>query len=258
MMTLRITTDQRIGGHAITRVRSFLRGANGLYTTPLWVARHFEIPLADARRLIGALVRAGHLERSSREGAASAESWILTRHGQQLANATAAQPLTRRTADRLMREIVGRMWEANHGTFAFRVRRAFVFGSYLDLTRDRINDVDVAVELSPRFPSRDAQVDYQLARVQDARDGGRAFSNISAEMFWPQLELYHFLRRRSRGLSLLFLEASDERQEVVFGGTHRLIFPVAVTREHPVHRGTGEGVEFCACAVESEQFDKGG
>lgn len=254
MMTRRIAPGERVGGQPIMRVRAYLRSVVGCTTSWRSVAQRFDLSEDSARRLLRALVREGYMERAPKHPHDTEPHWHVTHLGQQLAAATAAQPLTRKTADRLLREVVERMSEVNAGDFAVRVLSAFVFGSYLDPTRDRINDVDVAVVLGPRLADPDAQFASRMARIKQARATGRQFSNLSVEMFWPEMEVYLALRRRSRGLSLLLPEAGSERLDVIFGNAHWQVFPVVGDRTYPLHRGTNGGVETCSCAVDAFQF----
>jgi hypothetical protein len=258
MMTQRIIPGERIDGRPMTQIRAYLRSVVGCTTSWRSVARRFDLSEDGARRLLRALVREGYMERAPVDPRDTEPYWHVTHRGQQLAAATAAAPLTRPTADRLLHDVVQRMGEVNAGPFAFRVHRAYVFGSYLDRARERINDVDVVLTLAPRFPDGDAQFAYAQQRIAIAQTAGRQFSNLSMLMFWPEHEILLALRRRSRGLSLMLLERGDDgRLPIAFGNRHQQIFPVAFGGEHPLHRGTNDGLELCLCAGEAFQFGRG-
>jgi predicted nucleotidyltransferase len=72
-----------------------------------------------------------------------------------------------------------------------------VFGSYLDPKRERLGDLDVAIKL--RRCSDDEEVQKT---VEESRRNGRRFANVLEWAFWPQSEVYRFLKARSRVLSV--------------------------------------------------------
>jgi hypothetical protein len=75
-----------------------------------------------------------------------------------------------------------------------------VFGSFLS-ERDRINDIDIAITLSPKYADDQAQRRANQKRIDLARAKGRRFRNIADELYWPQHEVMLFLRSRSRAFS---------------------------------------------------------
>ena len=116
--------------------------------------------------------------------------------------ATAASPLRRATAARLVAELIERVRDLNaDNTWAYRVGTVVVFGSYARGT-DRPNDVDVACELCPRWKDDRHRTQEQVRR--DSR--GKPFRNLSEWAIWPRLEVFRFLRARARGLSVHALE----------------------------------------------------
>ena len=118
--------------------------------------------------------------------------------GSALAQATAAKPLVRRTAELLVSEVVARAKAINaDNEWAYRVGMLVVFGSFVG-GAERPNDVDVACKLEPRWRG-EAQ-----SEAEDERRlfSDRRFRNISECVVWPKLEVLRFLKSRSRGLAL--------------------------------------------------------
>src|SRR3989442_8988969 len=77
--------------------------------------------------------------------------YTRTLAGSTFAQASAARPLQRATADRKLAEFLDRARQVNGDDhYLYRVKKVLVFGSYLTQA-DRIGDIDVAVELAPRW-----------------------------------------------------------------------------------------------------------
>lgn len=81
-------------------------------------------------------------------GDRSAGPWYeLTDEGTRFAQASAAAPLRRATAERKLREFIARVEQVNQSDeYAYRVTRVVLFGSCLT-DAERVNDIDLAVEL---------------------------------------------------------------------------------------------------------------
>lgn len=204
-----------------------------------------------ARRFMRALELAGYLEPAAKYFSTErGPAWDLTDRGVSLSNATAARPITRKTADRLLAEVVTRIGELNAGDYAHRVARAFVFGSYLDLARDRVGDLDIAVEVQPRFADGNEQFKFERERAAAAERSGRRFRSFLEHLFWAGQESMRLLQGRHRSLSLLDIAHGEERHRaIVFGGPHHQIYPVVPSQPSAVHRGTDAG-DACRCAEE--------
>ncbi len=128
--------------------------------------------------------------------------WRLTTRGLAVANATAAKPVKRLTAERALHEFLARIQAINaDARYSHRVLRVVVFGSYLG-DGPTVNDVDVALEYGPRLEDAEAQKAHERERIRLASAGGRRFSNITQRIFWPLHEVVSALKARSRVISL--------------------------------------------------------
>ena len=126
---------------------------------------------------------------------------VATR-GHAFANATAAKPIYRGTAERVLREFMDRVNAVNASKeYAFKVRSAVLFGSMLSCA-DRLGDVDVAIDLQRRI-SDSAKFRQQCDRRRHlAEEQGREFSTAIDWATWPEKEVVLQLKARSRSLSL--------------------------------------------------------
>jgi predicted nucleotidyltransferase len=107
-----------------------------------------------------------------------------------------------RPADRKLAEFLDRVRALNASDYyLYRVRRVLVFGSYLT-SKDRLNDVDVAVDVVHRLEGHEVRAEADMARGRKAAEAGRQFSSFLAEMSWAYNESLLFLKARSRAISL--------------------------------------------------------
>jgi predicted nucleotidyltransferase len=188
---VRITTYERIAGYPALQIRQLMRETVGRSITPRYVREILSCTDSGATRVLNRLEKAGFVE--SVRG-----YWEATTKGSALAMATAAPPLRRETAERLVRELLGRARLMNaDNTWAYRVRMLVLFGSYARGV-ERPNDIDIGCELHPRWSG-----EKQQRTEQERRDkrGGR-FRNMSEWAAWPKLEVIRYLRASARGLSI--------------------------------------------------------
>ena len=94
--------------------------------------------------------------------------------------------------------------------YLYSVCSIVVFGSYLK-ENDRLGDLDVAIELSPRIHDADERT---KAHLRYARESGRRFSNFTDEPYWAEAEVYQVLKARRRTVSFqpwyAFLRMEEE------------------------------------------------
>ena len=155
---MRISLDQKIAGYPAIRVRELMRRTAGGPIMFRDVRRILQCSHMAAARVINYLEKDGLIV--SVEG-----SIEPSMKGNALAFATAAPPLRRATASRLLAELIERARDLNaDDTWAYRVRRIVVFGSYVRGS-ERPNDVDIACEMVVRI-SRAAHADRKAVRLQ--------------------------------------------------------------------------------------------
>ncbi|HXB69172.1 MAG TPA: nucleotidyltransferase domain-containing protein [Candidatus Acidoferrales bacterium] len=205
---MRVTSDQRIAGYPVVRIRQLMRETAGGSITLRRVRLVLRCSDSGAASVLNRLEKDGFIE--SVRGRLE-----QSMKGRALAMATAAPPLRRATAARLMAAVIERARALNaDNSWAYRVRTVVVFGSYVRGV-DRPSDVDVACELRPRWMSDRQQAQEQVRR--EAR--GAPFRNISEWAAWPKLEVFRFLRARARGLSMHELE-----DWILQNADHQVIF----------------------------------
>lgn len=164
-----------------------------------YAAARLRVSRRRAGNVIKQLIDLGYVSITNTDG----ESWYKrSLAGSTLAQASAAQPLRRAAAERKLADFLGRVRRINRDDYyLYRVKKVLIFGSYLAAS-ERINDIDVAVELIHRWQDLDKQRALRDARIREAMRGGRQFGNISEEVSWPETEVLLALKARSRAISL--------------------------------------------------------
>jgi predicted nucleotidyltransferase len=196
---MRINPRDRIAGVPILEIRRLFRRRYGEWSSES-IRAILKLSPFRVAKLISELHAVGYIEESKKIDGRML--WQKTLDGCSLANAPAAKPLRRETADRLLDELLIRVRYVNaNRRFLLKVTRVVVFGSYLT-EADRLGDIDLAVALEPK--QQDPIVGYAQWRKklrQADRDGIR-FANSAERVWWPEIEVRKFLKSRSRAISL--------------------------------------------------------
>jgi len=205
---MRISVDQVIAGLPAVQVRRLMRRVFGRSITVRDVRKILACPRSDAVRVLRHLQAHGLVEAVGKRLEPSSK-------GSALAMATAARPLHRETAARLIAELMARTRALNaDNNWAYRIRKVVVFGSYVR-GAERPNDVDIACELCPRWTGSEQLVQEQLRR----QIRKQPFRNLTEWAGWPRLEVFRFLKTRARGLSIHELE-----DWIIDTTDHRVLF----------------------------------
>lgn len=187
---MRIDKDRPIAGLPAEQVRRFMRSAAGSIIRPATVTDVLGFCESDSRRVLRRLQQEGFVVPKS-------GYWEATAKGHALTMATAAKPLRRNTAEKLIADVVGRAGMINlSNDFAYRVQRLAVFGS-VEAGASRPNDVDIACKLVARFEGEKQDAVERERQLNKGR-----FANTTEWAAWPKLEVLKTLKARSRGLSI--------------------------------------------------------
>lgn len=192
---MRIERNQMIAGIPAKDVRRFMRAAAGFIIRVRTVTEVLGCSERRALELLKNLHKEGLL-------APKDDFWEATERGYALTMATAAHPLRRATAERLIAELMARTRTLNaDNSWPYRIGKVVVFGSYVRGVA-RPNDVDIACELLPRWTGSEQLVQEQLRR----QSRKQPYRNLTEWATWPRLEVLRFLKTSARGLSIHELE----------------------------------------------------
>lgn len=199
---MRIDPRESLGSVPVLALRDALRALAGGEWTTNSLSRSLHQDHESTTALISLLEERGWVERTSLACDSEARSqWRLTTLGNAFSIAKASRPISRSTADRLVRELLERVKAVNENpALAVLVKVVVVFGSYLG-DSSRLGDVDAVIELAPRFRGKKWER-ARLARIEAAEDAGRTFRTMVDRLSWPWTEVLLMLKGRSSGLSL--------------------------------------------------------
>ncbi len=129
---MHITKDQVIAGQPALKVRSFVRTYRILsfYTSEL--EKVLNLSPAEAEDLAREMVNLGFFTQTTYCPINNRPVYQVGDQGHMLANASAAKPITRKTADRVLQEFMERVRIVNASTlYAYKVETTVLFGSML-------------------------------------------------------------------------------------------------------------------------------
>jgi hypothetical protein len=221
---MRIVADQLIAGYPAIEVRDFVKR----YRFTEFFAEAAEESLALNPRagtvFINKLVDLGFVRTTGKSDRRNV--YQVTNGGQALANASAAKPIHRRTAERVLTHFLERVRLVNStDEYAYRVEHAVLFGSMLTYA-ERLGDVDVAIRLEPKVSEDGAHEQWCMARRRAAEAKGRNFYGVLDWAMWPTQEILLQLKARSGSLSLHDFSEVEKmpnvRYRVLLGDPHRI------------------------------------
>lgn len=217
---MRVNRDEEIAGLPGVLVRDFLKRVGNEF--PYRRAEHIVgaklgQPPQITRKLLEDLQSLGYI--APLEG--ETDAWYITSPGLTVANARASS-ITRAKAEELMAGFMKRVHVVNDPSceLAYMVAKVAVFGSFLGDCA-RLGDIDLAVDLAPRFADEKAQNEIHRARMELARQSGRSFRNTLDEMGWPLSEVMQFLKAGSRSFGGIHPTGVLER----LGCPYRVLYP---------------------------------
>jgi predicted nucleotidyltransferase len=174
------------------------------------------LEIAEATCLIEALLRDSYIEPSRIDG-----HYHLTTKGYALANATAARPIRRETAERVLEEFLARVEAVNRDPeLLYSIGEVWVFGSYLG-EGDELGDVDVAATFVRREPDPGRFEELRRRRVEQAKKAGRTFPTFLDELYWGRHEVELLLKSGQRSLNLHDLE---DHRPLIEDQPHRVLY----------------------------------
>lgn len=208
-----------MGGFPVLFVRKVVRRLNHrLSWDTETVQKIAGIGMHQAVDLITALRKAGLAKANLGKGPLT---WMTTPLAQSFGAASAAKPITRRTAERALGDLLDRVAIVNRRSyFLARVSKVVVFGSYLRDEVDRLGDVDVAVELQPKEPNPERLRKATQRRIAEWASLGRRIGGFLEREAWWRIEAFRFLKGRSRAISL---HDYGGEKELIDAVAHRVI-----------------------------------
>lgn len=195
-----IDPKSTIAGTSTLAIRELMRKIDNRTVSLESIASYLNVERVVSENIIEKLLQEGYVEIDNMIPGKNTY-YKTTLKGNSLALASAAKPLRRKTAKRKLAEFIERVQTVNSDEYyLYKVAKVILFGSYLT-DKDRINDIDVAVEVLPKF-EKDEQRKRNKKRIKEAEKNGKWFSSFLDELLYPEMEVLKFLKSRSRAISL--------------------------------------------------------
>jgi predicted nucleotidyltransferase len=199
---MRISKDEVVAGYPALTVRTFLRRYRSFTVGSAAAADELHTDRHQAQEFLRGLESLGLIEPTETPSPDNESAFEITIRGNAFANATAATPIRRSTADAALRQFMERLDRLNAGgDYVYQVVSAVLFGSMLSAA-ERLGDVDIAIELEPKMTADAEFRSCCEARRKLAVRRGTFFSSTVDFVLWPRTEIFRALRARARALSL--------------------------------------------------------
>lgn len=190
-----IDSKRIIAGVNILKIRNYL--ADTILVNKDDLCRFFSKHTAHPEKIFEFLLKEKYLDAIP----SNFGGHLPTELGSRFANAMAAKPIKRKTAEKAVADLIVRAKEINSSSkYLCRVKKMTIFGSYLS-DKALINDVDIEVIIEEKFTAQ-TQYDRYDIRMQHAEKSGRNFSSFGSTLSWIRDEVYLKLKNRSRTLQL--------------------------------------------------------
>jgi hypothetical protein len=215
-MQMRVDSKATVAGYPALLVRQALRKLRHLdkWSSGM-LAAAAGLPAGVGPELAKALAAEGLIRNLQKD------AWTMCQAGMTFSAATAAKRLTRATADRALAAFMDRVARVNSDPyFLGRVNRVALFGSMLNPDIGRPSDIDLAVEIVPKIADWDSHTEQNNERVQELMTLGHRFHRTIEYAACWHLEVFRFLKGRSRAISLADYEIE---KRLVLCVAHRML-----------------------------------
>ena len=223
---MRINKGQVVAGYPALTVRTFLRRCRSCTIVLATAAHDLKIDEGEGSVFLKKLAALDLVEPADHISRGEAEAYEITNRGLAYANASASKPITRRTAESALAQFMERLHAVNaNAEYVYSVKSAVLFGSMLTEI-ERLGDVDLAVELSPKVTEDKAFDRWCERRRQAAQETGQRLRSTFDWVVWPKREVLPALRGRVRTLSIhewdQITKMTGVRYRVLWGDRKRI------------------------------------
>lgn len=104
--------------------------------------------------------------------------WTTTIKGNSLSMASAAKPILRKTAEKIIKNFLERVHHINEDNYyLYKIKKVIVFWSYLS-SQEKLGDIDIAIKLIPIESNEKKQSILVQKRAKETIEKGRNFSSF--------------------------------------------------------------------------------
>jgi predicted nucleotidyltransferase len=198
---MNVKAGDELAGFPAIELREFFRKFRGGAIGVDGTAYYLGIGIRKAKKLLTDFENEGYLKsKISLYGRKKKTWWEQTPKGAGLRMASAAKPIKRAAADRLLSQLLERVEEVNESPdYLYKVVKVVLFGSYLDESRLTLSDIDIAVELERKEPDYEKHVEMNDAQVEKEC---RSYLSFLDHNYFSYNKVLKRLKNKSTGISL--------------------------------------------------------
>ncbi|HYI92911.1 MAG TPA: hypothetical protein VEX68_05165 [Bryobacteraceae bacterium] len=183
------------------------------------LSKTLSIDKAAAKSVLATMQMVGYIEPSG-------SRYRNTEAGNAIAKVSKAKPIKKATAEKALEEFKKRARDVNLETaYLYAVEKIVLFGPFLE-GADKIKDVDVAVELSPKERNKAKLEERVTKQVEEAEAGGKRFKSFADRRAWGKNKVLEYLKGKSRSLALYTLN------EDILTRPHKIIYTRGGAKDH--------------------------
>ena len=198
----------------IIKIRDFLKVFhNSNLSLVNYISHHFNLTLENSEIFLKELINEGYIEMTE------SKNYNCTVKGNALANTRFFKRLNKEKADRAFEAFMERVKVINEdNSYAYKVKRLVLFGSYLTKNQKDFGDIDIAYELEKRLKDTKDHQELEQRIIKEAKEEGKVFRSFLDEILYPKNLVLKFLKRR-----YISLHSMEEIEEL--SASHKQIFP---------------------------------
>ena len=221
---MRISRTDKINNIPIKQIRDFLMGYNYGYSRcfiPDDVSKHFNLNEINTKSLIKELLKEEYITRNKQKNRFARGDYLLDDKGSMLCSAKLIPPINKEKADKIFIDFLQRVHEINSNDYYLvKVQKLYLFGSYLDKSRDDYNDIDIFYKLKRKISNWNIYNELRQQRISDLANNGKYLKSFAEELKFPETEVLLKMKNKCRYLSLQPLDV-----DLLKLMKHKLIFP---------------------------------
>ncbi|MEO8998026.1 MAG: hypothetical protein ABI227_00135 [Rhodanobacter sp.] len=198
---MRISKDMMIAGASAAKLRDALRWyERSSFWSAESLAARIGVGTSEGHDIAARLLEEGYIE--VKHSHDDVDYYAATLKGGALSLASAAKPIKRATAERLVAGVIHSAEAVNsNDDYLYRVAKLSAFGSYLT-DAPTLGDVDLVVELTPRHSGGECDPDALMEYADEAEAAGKRFSSFFDRLAWPTEEILRLLKGSSKAISI--------------------------------------------------------
>ena len=218
---MQIDKNHLICNIPIIKIRSFLREhRRGFIVNAL--KEYFNLSTKEANTLIKILLEENYIAKCEEKSPFFKIDYFIDDKGFMLCAAHFIPPINRAKADIIYADFLQRVEEINKNeTYLCYIEKLYLYGSYLEKTKDTFGDIDIAYTIKRKEQDFDKYEKLRRMYIHEKEKSGKRFYTFDEELQFPEREILLKMKNKCRYISL---QPYDKDLFKLFN--HKVIYPV--------------------------------